>query len=334
MKEVGFVKSSMPGEERAALLPSDVREMTFPDKLFFEKGYAVHLGIEDSEYERAGAKIVSRKEAYEKEVLCIPKPWIDDVEWFRQGQVLMGWLYLAEKKKITEAVLAKKMTAIAWEDLYGPKKEYAFEKNRWYAGYIAVTQALPFAKASPKNLKIAVLGNGRVAKGAFDRLREEGAQYEVFGTNLLSGSGDITADDLRSILRKFVSRISEFDVVVNCWYYDPAFGNYLSLDDLQEMKAGALFIDVSSEGVEGSIPHPDLTPMYKLGRFNPIIVYNNNHAPSYWPLEVSQSISKDWAPLLDRFMRGVEHPMLTRALAVDAGVVIDKRINKLMGKGV
>jgi len=331
MKSVGFVKTSMPDETRVALLPKDITgNISNPGKLFFEKGYAEHLGVEDSEYEKAGANIVSRDEAYKQDILCIPKPWTDDVEFFQSGQVLMGWLYLSEKKEIARAVLRNKMTAVAWENMYGPNKEYAFDKNRWYAGYIAVTQALPFAKASPKNLKIAVLGNGRVAKGAFARLDEEGASYEVFGTNLLKNPKKLGPKAFNFILKQFKSRIKEFDVVVNCWYYDPTFGNYLSLDDLQEMKAGSLFIDVSSDGVEGSIPHTAYSPFYFLGRFNPIIVYNNNHAPTMWPLEVSECISESAAPFIDKLMKGEKDPFLINATVVRRGKIIDKRIKTLL----
>jgi N5-(carboxyethyl)ornithine synthase len=331
MKEVGFVKTSMPEEARVALLPKDIQShVNNPEKLFFEKDYAKHLGVNDSEYIEVGANVVSRIEAYNKEVLCIPKPWIDDIEFFKPNQIIMGWLYLAEKKKISEAVLKNNMTAIAWENMYGPNKEYAFEKNRWYAGYIATTQGLPFAKASPKKVKIAVLGNGRVAQGVFARLNEEGANYETFGTNILENLDEVGPEQFKFILKTFKSRIHEFDVVINCWYYDPAFGNYISLEDLQEMQEGSLFIDVTSDGVEGSIPHPIISPFYKLGRFNPIIVYNNSHAPSYWALDSSETISESLAPFIDKIIKEEKAYMLDNATVVDKGKIVDKRINTLL----
>jgi len=317
MKEVGFVKTSMPEETRVGLLPEHIKSsIQNPQNLFIESGYAKHLGASDDAYRDAGANIVDRIHAYERDILCIPKPWIDDVEFFQQGQVLTGWLYLSEKKEIARAVLRNDMTAVAWENMYGPNHEYAFDKNRWYAGYISTTQALPFAKASPKNLKIAVLGRGRVAKGVFARLDEEGATYEFCGRD--------TYEDLKS-------RLGEFDVVVNCWYYDPALGNSLTSEDLQEMKSGSLFIDVTCDGVEGSIPHSAVSPLYYLGRFNPIIIYNNNHAPAMWPLEVSECISESAAPFIDKLVKEQEDPFLTNATVVKNGEIIDKRIERLLG---
>mgnify|MGYP001552534625 FL=1 len=100
MKEIGFVKTSMPEEARVAMLPKDIKEyVTHPDKLFFETGYAKHLGFDDADYQAVGAKVVSRVEAFAKDVICIHKPWITDIEYFREGQTIMGWIYIPEKKR-------------------------------------------------------------------------------------------------------------------------------------------------------------------------------------------------------------------------------------------
>ena len=64
------------------------------------------------------------------------------------------------------------------------------------------------AYASPKRLKIGVLGRGRVAEGVFARLKEENAKYETFGRDRFWS----------------LKRLNEFDVVINCWYFDPAVG--------------------------------------------------------------------------------------------------------------
>ena len=332
MKTIGFVKTSMPDEERVAILPDDIQKnIENPEQLFFEEGYAAHLGHKDEEYIKEGARITSREEAYSKDVLCIPKPWINDIKHFKENQILMGWCYLAEKKDIARATINKNMTVIAWEDMYGPNRYYVFDKNRWYAGYITTTQALPFAKASPKNLKIAVLGDGRVAQGVFSRLKEEKATFDIFGNNLIE-SPKYVKEEFDCILKQFKERIEEYDVIINCWYYDPKLGHYLHFEDLQEMKDGALFIDVSSEGVDGSIPHPRLSPFYQMGRFKKIIVYNNNHAPSLWPLEVSQSISKDFSPYLNKVIKEELDPVITRATVLEKGKIIDPRINNLLFK--
>lgn len=315
METIGFVSSQMPEESRIAIVPKDLKNLKHPEMIYIQEQYGKHLGITDRQYREVGVNVVTRHQALEQSVLCLPKPWSDDVDLFKDGQTIMGWLYLSEKKMIARAVLEKKMTAISWENMYGPDKSYVFVKNRWYAGYIATSQALPFAYASPQRLKIGVLGRGRVAEGVFARLKEENAKYETFGRDRFS---------------EFKKRLGEFDVVINCWYFDPAVGNYLTLSDLQEMRTGALFIDVACEGVEGSIPHPSISPFYKLGRFNPIIVYNNNHAPTMWPLEVSESISEALAPYLDIIVTQQSDPIIESAISVKKGQIIDSRIRDLL----
>ena len=317
MKEVGFIKTSMPDEERVALLPKDLTEIVEKGALFFEKGYAKHLGVDDERYRESGANVVDRSIASSRDVLCLPKPWIDDVDLFQPGQTLMGWLYLPEKKEIARSVLKNEMTALAWENFYDPEKNYVFDKNRWYAGFVSTAQALQFARKAPENLKIGLLGRGRVAKGAMAWLDRVGAtNYKMFG---------------RDGYEEFMSELPSYDVAIIGWYYDVSMGNFLTLDDLQEMKDGALLIDVTSEGVEGSLPHPALQPVYEVGRFKKVRVYNNNHAPTMWPLEASQAISEAAAPYINKVMRGEPDPVLTRALSVDRGQIVDERIYTLLG---
>ena len=323
MTTIGFTKSRMPEERRVALLPQDVAKCVNPAALKFEEDYALHLGICDLAYERAGARIVSSREAYNNDIVCIPKPWSTDIKHLQQGQTATGWFYLAEKKELAQATISKGMTVIAWQDMYDAQNNYTFEKNRWFAGYIAVQQALPFATASPKRLNIGVLGteNGRVARGALARLKEEGLQegvhYHTFG---------------RHGQEEFKRRLPEFDVVISCGYYDPTKGYLLTLTDTQEMKSEALLIDACSDGIEGSEPHPEISPIFHVGRFNRIRVWNNNHSPSVWPLEVSEGMSEAFLPHLNDLLEGKTNSVLERATTLKQGEVIDKRINTLLGK--
>lgn len=322
MRNVGFTKTQMPEEGRVALLPQDIKRISQPACLFFEHGYARHLGVSDDAYREAGANVVSTDEASSQAVICIPKPWRDDIYKFKDGQTAIGWFYLAEKRDLTKPAIERKMTVIGWQDMYDDDGKYTFERNRWYAGYIAVTQALPFARASQKRSRIGVLGteNGRVARGALARLKEEGLvegqHYETFG---------------RTSNGSFRRRLPEFDVVINCGYYDPTQDYLIKLTDLQEMEDGALVIDACSEGIEGSEPHPAFAPFFWLGRFNRVLVYNNNHCPTMWALEVSETMSDDFAPHLDDIVNERTNPILERATILRNGDIIDQRIHKLLG---
>ena len=50
MKNIGFLKSVKENEKRIALLPKEVKYIKNKSEIFFEKNYAIELGIEDLEY--------------------------------------------------------------------------------------------------------------------------------------------------------------------------------------------------------------------------------------------------------------------------------------------
>jgi alanine dehydrogenase len=86
-----------------------------------EKNAGLGAGYADLEYEKAGARIVySGEEAYGRSdrVLKVSKPTHEEVEWLRDGSVLMGFLHLAAgHRDRIDALLAKHVTAVAYETI-------------------------------------------------------------------------------------------------------------------------------------------------------------------------------------------------------------------------
>lgn len=64
MKDVGFVISSKEHERRRALSPEHVTRIRHAARLRFEIGYGEVLGAGDNDYVAAGARDVSREEAW------------------------------------------------------------------------------------------------------------------------------------------------------------------------------------------------------------------------------------------------------------------------------
>ena len=115
METIGFVSSQMPEESRIAIVPKDLKKIKHPEMIYIQEQYGKHLGITDRQYREVGVNVVTRHQALEQSVLCLPKPWSNDVDLFKDGQTIMGWLYLSEKKMIARAVIEKNMTAISGE---------------------------------------------------------------------------------------------------------------------------------------------------------------------------------------------------------------------------
>lgn len=119
-KVVGLAKEIKQGEFRVALSPSGVAELIKNNiNCIVETGAGFGVGYSDSDYEKVGAKIVSRKELFEKsEVLVkVKELQSEEIEMLQPDQILFAYLHLAGDKIQTEGLLKKKITGIAWETI-------------------------------------------------------------------------------------------------------------------------------------------------------------------------------------------------------------------------
>ncbi|HLF26666.1 MAG TPA: alanine dehydrogenase [Anaerolineae bacterium] len=107
-------------EHRVGLTPAGVELLTAArHACYVEKNAGSGAGFSDVDYERAGARIVySSEEVYGRAdlVLKVARPTEEEVAWLREGSTLMGFLHLAAgKRERVEGLLAKRVTAIAYE---------------------------------------------------------------------------------------------------------------------------------------------------------------------------------------------------------------------------
>ena len=69
MKTIGFLISHKNGEGRRALLPEHISKIKNKDKMYFETGYGLAVGVTDEEYAACGCHIVSREEALKCDII-------------------------------------------------------------------------------------------------------------------------------------------------------------------------------------------------------------------------------------------------------------------------
>jgi len=118
--DIGVPREHRVDEFRVGLTPAGVELLTAGGhNCFIEKGAGQGAGFADREYERAGGRIVySPQEAYGRAalVLKVERPTAEEVEWLREGCIVMGFLHLAvASRDRIEGMLAKHVTAIAYE---------------------------------------------------------------------------------------------------------------------------------------------------------------------------------------------------------------------------
>ncbi|MDO4779078.1 MAG: N(5)-(carboxyethyl)ornithine synthase [Tissierellia bacterium] len=315
MKTVGLLISHKNGEKRRALLPSDIKKIKNPGNLYFEKGYAASLNIEDREYQELGCNMVSREEALKKDILIDVKLGdADYIESLEKGKILFGWAHAVQSLDFTTAVLKGKHTVFAWEDLYEDGR-YIFYKNREIAGEAAILHAIPMMGFMPYEARFAILGNGKTSKGVQRILYGLGAkEVDVFG---------------RRLEKLFRKEMFKYDVIVNCVLWDTNRTDRLIYkEDLKKFKKGTFIVDVSCDPnleIETSHPTTIENPIYEI---DGVIHYAVDNTPALFSKTVSQVLSPRIAELINELVDDNIGEMLEKTRVIDKGRVILKDIKK------
>jgi len=123
---IGIPKEIKDNEKRIALSPSGVRELvTAGHKLIVEKDGGEGIGYSDQRYVEAGAEIAAdAQEVFAKAELIVKvkEPQAQEVELFREGQILFSYLHLAAEEELTRSLLKKNIVAISYETVMDQNK--------------------------------------------------------------------------------------------------------------------------------------------------------------------------------------------------------------------
>lgn len=318
MKTVGFVISDKENERRRAILPEHVGLLSHPEGALVERGYGDVLGVRDSAYSEAGARVVSREEALSADIVCDPK--VGDAGYLNllhPGQAIFGWVHAVQNRDITDRLIENGLSAFAWEDMYD-RGRHIFWRNNELAGEAAVMHAFQCFGSMPYENKVAVIGRGNAARGVIKALNMLGAEVCQYDRK----SSPYLPDEL-----------GEYDVVVNCilWNVEEG-GHIISRDDLKRMKPGAMIVDVSCDragGIETSVPTTIENPTYMV---DGVLHYAVDHTPALFYKTFTQNNSALIHPYIDQLMRGDVGPVLERARIFDCGLIVDRRIADFQGR--
>jgi alanine dehydrogenase len=122
--KIGVPKEVKNHEYRVAITPIGVHELTaHGHDVYVEKNAGVGSQIDDGEYEAAGAKILdSADEVWDNAemVLKVKEPIAEEYHRMHEGLTLFTYLHLAADKPLTEELIARKVTGIAYETVQLP----------------------------------------------------------------------------------------------------------------------------------------------------------------------------------------------------------------------
>jgi alanine dehydrogenase len=119
---IGVPGERREDENRVGLTPAVIGLLTGAGNVcYVENEAGVGAGFSNVDYERAGARIVySPQEAYGRAdlVVKVTRPTEEEVDFVREGSILMGFLHLAvARRERVETLLNKRVTAIAYETI-------------------------------------------------------------------------------------------------------------------------------------------------------------------------------------------------------------------------
>ena len=189
---VGSIKENTTLEKRVSLTPESAKNIIgLGLKVCIEKGYALHLGINDSEYNDIGVEIkVSAKEVLNSSDLItkVNCPSENEIDIFKDNTILIGMLNPSKNKNFIDKIIDKKIKPFSLELLPRITRAQSMDvlsSQSNLAGYRAVVDCIAeFEKAVPMMMtaagtvaaaKVLVIGAGVAGLQAIATAKRLGA---------------------------------------------------------------------------------------------------------------------------------------------------------------
>ena len=117
---IGIPKEIKVHEYRVAITPQGVGRLTeIGHTVIIEKGAGDGSRFSDDEFSAAGAKLSSKKDLFSQAdlILKVKEPLLEEVPFFRKGQILFTYLHLASSPSLAKALIESQITGIAYETI-------------------------------------------------------------------------------------------------------------------------------------------------------------------------------------------------------------------------
>jgi alanine dehydrogenase len=287
---IAVPKETKSNELRVAITPAGVSEfVAHGHRVVVEAGAGIGSGIADAEYEAAGAGIAADADATWAAgdmVLKVKEPIEVEYGRLRADQILFTYLHLAASPECTDAILAARTTAIAYETvrrgstlpLLAPMSEVA---GRLAAQIGAHTLLQPMGGSGilmggvpgTRPAKVVVIGGGVAGENAAAAAAGLGADVSIIDVNLARLKEIDTAyhgriKTLASSTLTIGQEVAAADLVIGSVLIPGAAAPKLvTLDMVQRMRQGSVLVDIAIDQggcFEGSRPTTHAAPTFKV----------------------------------------------------------------------
>jgi alanine dehydrogenase len=286
---VGLPKEIKDNEYRVGLTPAGVRALTDAEhQVIVEKSAGNGSGFEDALYQKAGAEIIDSADevwAQAEMIVKVKEPIEPEYSRMREGQLLFTYLHLAPDIKLTQELLKRKVTGIAYETitdrrgglpLLTPMSEVAGRMaiqvgahylEKMAGGRGILLGGVPGVPAA----KVVIIGGGVVGTNAAKIAVGMGAAVTIIDNNLdrLRELDDIfltKVSTLASSAYMIHDAISTADLIVGAVLVPGAAAPKLVTKNmLKDVPNGAVIVDVAVDQggcIETTHPTTHSNPTY------------------------------------------------------------------------
>jgi alanine dehydrogenase len=336
---IGVPKEVKDHETRVGVTPAGVKDLARAGHTVLVEQHAGDLSaFTDDEYQAAGAEIVGSAHnvwANAEMIVKVKEPVEKEYGFFREGLVLFTYLHLAPLPALTEALLTKKVTGIAYETirdaagtlpLLTPMSEVAgrmsvqvgaayLEKSKGGRGLLlgGVPGVLP--------ANVCIIGGGIVGTNAAKIALGMGAKVTIVDKSLhrLRELDDIFSGrvyTLASNTHNVTEAVIEADLVIGGVLIPGAAApKIVTAEMVSMMKLGAVIVDVAIDQggcIETARPTTHSDPSYVV---DGVVHYCVTNMPAAVPNTSTLALTNATFPYLQKLAQGTN-----AALLADAGL--------------
>jgi len=317
---IGVPKEIKKEEYRVAVTPEGAAELKKDGHtILVETGAGEGSGFPDSEYLEADADVVDRATVFKKSELIIKvkEPLPAEYDLLKEEQTIFTYLHLAPNRELTEVLLKKKITGLAYETLQkdgslpllAPMSEiagrmaplmgaYFLQKIHRGAGVLAT------GAVGVKPAKAVILGAGVVGANAAHVCIGIGMDTVVInkGVERLQKLDELFVGRVKTLpltSHNIAEEIKDADILVGAILVPGRKTPVLVTKEmLKTMKIGAVIIDVSVDQggcIETSRPTTHDNPVYEV---EGIIHYCVANMPGAYPRTSTLALTNATLPYI------------------------------------
>jgi alanine dehydrogenase len=287
--KIGTVREVKTHEYRIGLTPDCVNTYTNNGhEVYVQSGAGEPAGFDDSEYLDSGGKIADTAEEIFRKcdmIIKVKEPQPSEYELIREGQILYTYLHLAANRELTEFLIQRKVTGVAYETIETEKKQLpCLKPMSEIAGRLSVQEGAKYLEKpfggrgillggvpGVDRGKVVIIGGGVVGRNACKIAVGFGAEVTVLDIDAerleylddIYGGSITTLYSNRANIQKV---IKDADLIIGAVLIHGApTPKLLRREDLSYMKKGAVVVDVAVDQggcIETAKPTTHDDPIY------------------------------------------------------------------------